>query len=972
MQMPYFAEHHHELRWRDADRDPEGLRPPQLAALHAIGAHFLTRHDPAIVTMPTGSGKTAVLMATPFLLRSGRVLVLTPGRLVRGQIAAGFRELSLLKQKGILPDVAAPKVYEAAKRIITPSDWESLQDFDVVIGTPASLSPAIEGIPEPPADLFQAVLVDEAHHSPAATWQSLLDHFPKAARVLFTATPFRRDKRELTGAFVYTYEMSQALREGVFGRITYVPITPGQSDGDLAIAQSAWKRLRADQASGYEHRMLVRAGTVHRARNLLKLYESETDLRLTVITGNSSVRTLRTAIARLESGDLDGIVCVDMFGEGFDFPNLKVAALHSPHRSLAVTLQFIGRFARTAGAGRLGPATFFALASEMEVERARLYADGAAWEGMIPELSAERIAHEVTIRRSLETFQGGTALESEHEDVSLFSLQPQFHVKILESSGDISVLTPVEFAGAITTNAWVSQDENAAIYVTKSTSRPRWTTSDRFDAIAYDLTIVHYNSEAKLLFIGTTVRTPGFYRSISEVLAGVNAIELKPVFFGRLNKVLLDLDDARFYNVGMRQTGAATNESYRTLTGRRADGSIRASDARSFARGHLAGTGSEDGTPITIGLSGASKVWSAASGSLPEFLGWCRKLALKIRDRRDPHTLSGIDWLMTGVELNAIPPDVAFVDWAPDAYADTMLSVKCADATGRVVRLPLLELELSIDRAASGTDGVSLAIETPIGRITALFRYGRERLIEVIDSELAVTVECSGGDASLADYLNEHLPVLRTIDFSRIDGYELIPSVFPDVPFDLSRCEVVSWTDEGVDMTIECGDKDGKSIHAYLTRTLSLGGADVVMYDHGPGEIADFLEVSVKGSAVHATLYHAKASGAAAAGARVEDAYEVCGQAIKSANWHDRRRLLNAVKRRLKRASGGSYFLVGDINILEGLLTPSAEVTAFVLDVVIVQPGFSKCKIHQSLGPLLAAVDEYLRACGKLTVLTSA
>ena len=33
-------------------------------------------------------------------------------------------------------------------------------------------------------------------------------------------------------------------------------------------------------------------------------------------------------------------------GEGFDLPDLKVAALHDIHKSLAVTLQFIGRFTR--------------------------------------------------------------------------------------------------------------------------------------------------------------------------------------------------------------------------------------------------------------------------------------------------------------------------------------------------------------------------------------------------------------------------------------------------------------------------------------------------------------------------------------------------------------------------------------------------------------------------------------------------
>ena len=49
-----------------------------------------------------------------------------------------------------------------------------------------------------------------------------------------------------------------------------------------------------------------------------------------------------------------------MLGEGFDFPNLKIAAIHSPHKSLVSTLQFIGRFART-NAENIGTAKFIAM-----------------------------------------------------------------------------------------------------------------------------------------------------------------------------------------------------------------------------------------------------------------------------------------------------------------------------------------------------------------------------------------------------------------------------------------------------------------------------------------------------------------------------------------------------------------------------------------------------------------------------------
>ena len=59
--MSYFATHYPSLTFPiaiDGDEPDPGFREAQRGALFAIGAHFTQRKDPAIVTMPTGSGKT--------------------------------------------------------------------------------------------------------------------------------------------------------------------------------------------------------------------------------------------------------------------------------------------------------------------------------------------------------------------------------------------------------------------------------------------------------------------------------------------------------------------------------------------------------------------------------------------------------------------------------------------------------------------------------------------------------------------------------------------------------------------------------------------------------------------------------------------------------------------------------------------------------------------------------------------------
>ena len=86
--------------------------------------------------------------------------------------------------------------------------------------------------------------------------------------------------------------------------------------------------------------------------------------------------------------------CVDMFGEGFDLPQLKIAAIHDQHRSPAVTLQFIGRLTRTEST--LGTAKFVAnIANQRsDGQMKRLYEENADWSLIIREVSSERIGRE--------------------------------------------------------------------------------------------------------------------------------------------------------------------------------------------------------------------------------------------------------------------------------------------------------------------------------------------------------------------------------------------------------------------------------------------------------------------------------------------------------------------------------------------------------------------------------------------------
>ena len=117
--MSYFSTHYDKLRFPISEASPAGFRAAQVAAIHAVSAHFFNSDQPAMVTMPTGSGKTTVLMAIAFVLRANRVLILTPSRLVREQIAENFSALIDLKKIEALPlELPSPACSRLTARLV--------------------------------------------------------------------------------------------------------------------------------------------------------------------------------------------------------------------------------------------------------------------------------------------------------------------------------------------------------------------------------------------------------------------------------------------------------------------------------------------------------------------------------------------------------------------------------------------------------------------------------------------------------------------------------------------------------------------------------------------------------------------------------------------------------------------------------------------------------------------------------------
>ncbi len=289
--MGYFADNYDNVRYPIDDENC--LRAAQFGAISGINKHFTTKSTAAIVAMPTGSGKTAVLIMAAFTLRASRVLVITPSKLVRNQIAEQFKSLDTLRRIGVLVDTTQnPRVFEAEGYQDSPERWDELANYDVVVATPKAVSPSEQHNIFPPEGLFDLLLIDEAHHSPAKSWQSLISTYPEAKNVLFTATPFRRDKKEIKGSYAYEYSLRQAYDDEIFGKINFEPVTIANDESsDVATAKKAEEIYRRDESAGYDHRLMVRTDRKNKANYLRDVYTEHTDLNLQVIHSGALIRT---------------------------------------------------------------------------------------------------------------------------------------------------------------------------------------------------------------------------------------------------------------------------------------------------------------------------------------------------------------------------------------------------------------------------------------------------------------------------------------------------------------------------------------------------------------------------------------------------------------------------------------------------------------------------------------------------------
>lgn len=979
--MAFFQEQANALNLFQQHLEPNrGFRPGQLGALHAVLAHFSVQDDPALVCLPTGYGKTSLMMALPYLLKARRVLIVEPTDALRKQVSSHLSELSTLRRIGALPeDCALPEVLLHVGRVGSVAEWRLLERYDVVVSTPSSSSPIYDH--PPPADLFDLVIFDEAHHAPANSWIAYLKHLTASKFVFLTATPFRSDNLVIPGKLIYRYPVMRAIDEGAFDPVTFraVPVDDELNDAevDRAIARVAVEQFTEDRANGYDHRLFVRASSIQAAKDLVPLYQG-LGLAVEAINSRLTKRRQDQVEAKLRSGELDGIVCVDMFGEGYDFPKLKVAALHAPHKSLVPTIQFIGRFARVDAA--TGRPTLIAPTSRVQEATASLLKEGVNLAQMIDEAAHDQIQANVLDQEFIDSLPVRMQAESDYDAVSPLSLNLYAHVRIFhcEEAPDFLRLDSAVGRNLRIAKQWATADGSISLVLTAQETPPQWIVSDAVMDVRHDAFLLMYFPESQFCFIGSTLRTEKLYLSImDDVCQG----HCRPLSYEETSRARAGLEAVHFFNLGFKsQALNSQGETYRVMTGPQAERAVTSGDSRAFSQGHYFGSGHNGHVRETVGASSSSRIWSNQRLSTPDFVEWVQKLNARISGDA-LITATQLDQVRIATKLLRLPDVVIAANWPRQGFKTNPRLRYRATPQGHERYSRLAEWELLGFQVEPGAGRMAFSVEHLDGAVEMFFHLGLARMITCATPVAALEIESAYDNwMPFDEWLSEYSPVFYAADRSSFEGMNLMaPPLLQTQGLNPGDAESIDWT--GCEIRVEFLPNDNSA--KTLARRAKLGGlvtvqehlaqhlltlpdVQAIFYDHRTGEAADYICITrdARGE-VSVDFYHCKGAGGPANGGRVGDVYEVAGQLVKCAYYCDVPTLLKHMADRMNpaRHSAPSSFVRGTLRDVEEILNATLA-TRLSFCVIGVQPGIRRTMVDQRLSDLMSFCIDYARGGG--------
>jgi superfamily II DNA or RNA helicase len=328
-------------------------REYQVEVIEQALEHFDAGKRKLLIEMATGLGKTytVALLIKQLLERAkGRQRVL----FIAHQIEILLQSVTAFKNVLGLGDYSFSACFAGSRP----------ENTDLVFASFDTLYGQLVGLAE---DSFDYVIVDEAHHTPARTYASVVDHFQPRLLIGLTATPWRTDSKSVSDFFggpdghIGRYDLIWGLQHKKLAFPKYLvllddidqdridQLESGLSVSDLDKRLFLHKKdqevVRLIEATVKQKQLsnvkgIVFCRNIRHLRHLLGFFELGT---ATSVHSRMQDAERRENIRQFREGELKYILVCDLFNEGVDIPETNLLVFMRYTGSKTVWLQQLGR-----------------------------------------------------------------------------------------------------------------------------------------------------------------------------------------------------------------------------------------------------------------------------------------------------------------------------------------------------------------------------------------------------------------------------------------------------------------------------------------------------------------------------------------------------------------------------------------------------------------------------------------------------
>lgn len=343
-----------EFKHSNIDKYPDkSLREYQQKAKSEI-LNKWDQIDSLMLQMPTGTGKTFIFAS---LIRT-----LYAQHLVMGEdcnILAVVHRKELVEQ--ICDALAKQRVPYGIIQGNTP------QNLDAQVQVASIQSVLSKRNAENVRKMgFNYIIIDEAHHSLAESYKKLFLVFPLAKKLGVTATPWRLNHESFTKLYqdiIISPSIKYFINNKYLSDFIYISIKPdsqmqrlideteisftGDFDEKMLEYRFDQKQIRAKLLESYINFAKGKKGIIYainkeHARRISSLYNSH-GFNSIVIDCDTPKEEREEVIRKFKKGEIQILVNIQIFTEGFDCPDIEFIQLARPTRSLSLYLQQVGR-----------------------------------------------------------------------------------------------------------------------------------------------------------------------------------------------------------------------------------------------------------------------------------------------------------------------------------------------------------------------------------------------------------------------------------------------------------------------------------------------------------------------------------------------------------------------------------------------------------------------------------------------------